>query len=63
MQQKITVYRYLLFFFIFIVVYGPILAPILIQIAYAVHTHKQFKMIAFYSKAIKTLGKKVIYVS
>ena len=24
--------------------YSPILAPILIQIAYAVHTHTQFKM-------------------
>ena len=48
---------YLLFLFIFIVVYCPILAPILIEIAYAVHTHKQFKVIAFHSTAIKTLGK------
>ena len=29
----------------------------LIQIAYPVHTHKQFKMIAFHSTAIKNLGK------
>ena len=28
------------------VAYGPILVPILIQIAYVVHEHAQFKMIA-----------------
>ena len=36
---------YLLFFVIFIVVYSPILALILIKIAYVVHMHTQFKMI------------------
>ena len=41
---KNTVYRYLLFVVIFIVVYSPTLAPILIYLAYAVHTHTQFKM-------------------
>ena len=41
---KKIVFRYLLFVVIFIVVYGPTLAPILIYLAYAVHTHTQFKM-------------------
>ena len=56
---------YLLFFVIFIVVYSPRLAPILISIAYAVHTHTQFKMIeknhmkmtVVHSGAINTSGK------
>ena len=42
---------------------NPILGPILIHIAYVVHTHKQFKVIVFYSAAIKTFGKQDIYVS
>ena len=42
---KISVFRYLPFFVIFVLVYSPVLAPILIQIAYAVHTHTQFNMI------------------
>ena len=42
--QKIAVYRYLSFLVIFIGVYSPILAPILIQIAYAVNTDTQFNM-------------------
>ena len=29
----------------------------LIEIAYAVHRHKQFKMIVFHSKANKSFGK------
>ena len=41
---KKIVFRYLLFVVIFIVVYSPTLAPILIYLAYAVHTHTQFKM-------------------
>ena len=32
-RQKITVYKYLPFFVIFMVVYSSILAPVLIQIA------------------------------
>ena len=38
-KQKITVYRYLLFFAIFIAVYSHILVPTLIEVADAVHTH------------------------
>ena len=37
--------RHMSFFVIFIVIYSSVLAPILIQIAYTVHRHTQFKMI------------------
>ena len=45
-HRKVTKnYTLKAFFVIFIVVYSPILAYILIQVAYGVHAHAQFKMI------------------